>query len=461
MRIKLDGAQAAIERARAHAVAIGVPMNIAVVDGGGHLVAFARMDGAILGSIEIALAKAKTSVLFDAPSEKLWEFCGPGGPAPATEHTNGGLIPYAGGLPLYDGDATLIGKRAAVTTDAPLPVFERLGLPDTDLSRDAYACAQRATPDFVLFHSVRSYVFARAHARQQGLRAGTDYDDELLFLSCVLHDIGLSEEGNGDQRFEVDGADTAAAFLRERGVEERRIAIAWDAIALHTSEGIAGRKGPEVRLAQEGIGTDILGVRRESLPAGLADEVHAVLPRMDLAYALSDAIVAQATAKPQKATPLTFPGAVLRHHLPYGAQPTWYDLIAMAGWGDRPVGAVARRRARTPEQVGAMFTEYLAAGDIEGLLSLYEPHAHFVPTPGTHLVGTEAIRKALRQLIDSGARLELELREIRQVDGIALVSNTATLTGAGPEPVISTTTEILRRQPDGGWVHIVDDPFFT
>ncbi|QDY75320.1 GlcG/HbpS family heme-binding protein [Streptomyces qinzhouensis] len=87
MTIKLDAAQTAIERARAHAVAIGVPMSIAVVDGGGHLVAFARMDGAILGSIEIAPAKAKTSVLFNGPSESLWEFCKPGGPAPTTEYT--------------------------------------------------------------------------------------------------------------------------------------------------------------------------------------------------------------------------------------------------------------------------------------------------------------------------------------------------------------------------------------
>ncbi|MFB7256254.1 nuclear transport factor 2 family protein [Streptomyces nojiriensis] len=347
-----------------------------------------------------------------------------------------------------------------MTTDAPLPVFEQLRLPDTDLTRDAYTYVARATPDFVLHHSVRSYVFARAHAQNQGLNASTDFDDELLFLSCVLHDIGVSQEGNGDQRFEVDGADTAAAFLRERGVEERRIAIAWDAIALHTSDGIAGRKGTEVALAQAGIGTDILGVRREDLPPGLADEVHALLPRMDLAYALSDAIVTQALAKPHKASPLTFPGALLRHHLPHGAHPDWYDLLAAAGWGDRPVGAAARRRAETPEQVGSLFMEYLEAGDIEGLVSLYEPNAHFVPTRGTHLVGTASIRKGLQQLIDTGARLKLELRDIRRVDDIALVSNTATLTGVGPGPVVSTTTEILRRQPDGGWAHVVDDPFF-
>ncbi|AVZ77061.1 glycolate utilization protein [Streptomyces lunaelactis] len=119
MSIKLEAAQAMIEKARAHAVAIGVPMNIAVVDGGGHLVAFARMDGSILGSIEIALAKAKTSVLFNGPSENLWEFCKPGGPAPATEYTNGGLIPYAGGLPVHDDNGTLIG---AIGISGGMPV---------------------------------------------------------------------------------------------------------------------------------------------------------------------------------------------------------------------------------------------------------------------------------------------------------------------------------------------------
>jgi uncharacterized protein (TIGR02246 family) len=122
----------------------------------------------------------------------------------------------------------------------------------------------------------------------------------------------------------------------------------------------------------------------------------------------------------------------------------------------------ARRRAESPEEVATLFMEYLDKGDLPGLVSLYAPHALFVPMPGTHLVGTTAIGEALQQMIDSGARLKLELREIRRVDDVALVSNTATLTTATPDvnPVTSTTTELLRRQADGGWVHVVDDPFF-
>ena len=109
MALSLKDAQSIVELARVHAEKIGVPMNIAVVDGGGHLLAFARMDRSILGSIDIALKKAKTSVLFNSPSEGLWEYCKPGGPAPATERTNGGLIPYAGGVPIRDADGSLAG----------------------------------------------------------------------------------------------------------------------------------------------------------------------------------------------------------------------------------------------------------------------------------------------------------------------------------------------------------------
>ncbi|MET8630162.1 SgcJ/EcaC family oxidoreductase [Kitasatospora sp. NPDC004669] len=345
-------------------------------------------------------------------------------------------------------------------TATPPNVFEHFDLPDTELTRACDTYAEKSTATFVYNHSVRSYLFARAHARAQGLRPGTDYDDELLFVACVLHDIGLSEDGNGDQRFEVDGADTAAAFLRRHDVDEQRIAVVWDAIALHTSEGIAPRKGTVVALTQAGIGTDILGARRESLPDGLADDAHTLLPRMDLGYALTDAILTQALAKPHKASPMSFPGELLRLHLPHGARPTWNDILAGAGWGDRPTGAGARPRPQTPQELGEFFTRYLAAGDLDGLLSLYEPDAHFVPTPGTHLTGTDAIREGLRHLIDADARLTLELRDIRQVGDIALLSNRATLTGLGPDPLTTDTTEVVRRQPDGSWAQVIDDPFF-
>ncbi len=98
-----------IAAAEARAAAIGVPVNIAVLDAGAHLKAFARMDRAVLGSIDVALGKARTAVLFGARSEAIWDYCKPGAPAPGLELTNGGLVPFGGGIPLTGPDGLAIG----------------------------------------------------------------------------------------------------------------------------------------------------------------------------------------------------------------------------------------------------------------------------------------------------------------------------------------------------------------
>jgi uncharacterized protein GlcG (DUF336 family) len=100
MKLTIEQARAVIDAALARAIELNVPMNIAVLDDGGHLKSFVRMDGAVLGSIDIAMKKAKTAVLFQANSEAVWEYCKPGGAAPALELTNGMLAPFAGGIPL-------------------------------------------------------------------------------------------------------------------------------------------------------------------------------------------------------------------------------------------------------------------------------------------------------------------------------------------------------------------------
>jgi uncharacterized protein GlcG (DUF336 family) len=117
-------AQAIIDAARAKAADLGVPVNIAVLDAGTQLKAFMRMDGAVLGAIDIALKKARTSVLFEANSEAVWEYCKPGAPAHGLEHTNGGLAPFAGGVPLKSAAGELLGavgvSGGAVWQDAEI-----------------------------------------------------------------------------------------------------------------------------------------------------------------------------------------------------------------------------------------------------------------------------------------------------------------------------------------------------
>ncbi len=109
MSISIQAAELVLKGASEKAVQIGVPMNIAVLDEAGHLKAFVRMDGALLGSIDIALRKAKSAALFGLNTEELFEYCKPGGTSFGLENTNGGLIVFAGGIPLRNGDGKVIG----------------------------------------------------------------------------------------------------------------------------------------------------------------------------------------------------------------------------------------------------------------------------------------------------------------------------------------------------------------
>lgn len=103
-----EAARAITAAARA-AETIGVPMNIAVYDDGANLKAFERMDGALLGSVDIAMNKARTAALFGFNTEALYEFVKPGGTSPGFDRSNGGLTVFAGGIPIRDRSGRLIG----------------------------------------------------------------------------------------------------------------------------------------------------------------------------------------------------------------------------------------------------------------------------------------------------------------------------------------------------------------
>ena len=107
--ISLDQAHAILAAAVAKAAEIDTKMDIAIVDAGGNLKAFARMDGAWIGSIDIAIKKAKTARCFDMPTGEIGKLSQPGGPLFNIEHSNGGLITFPGGVPIKTADGTVIG----------------------------------------------------------------------------------------------------------------------------------------------------------------------------------------------------------------------------------------------------------------------------------------------------------------------------------------------------------------
>lgn len=107
--ISLDQAHDAVHAALDKAKAIDTKMDIAVVDAGANLKAFFRMDGAWIGSIDIAIKKAKTARYFDMPTGEIGKLSQPGGPLFNIEHSNGGLITFPGGVPITDAGGEVIG----------------------------------------------------------------------------------------------------------------------------------------------------------------------------------------------------------------------------------------------------------------------------------------------------------------------------------------------------------------
>ena len=109
MNITLKQAEAAVQAAQQKAVELGVKMNIAVVDAGANLTAFARMDGAWLGSLDISIRKAKTARFFDMNTGEIGKLSQPSGALFNIEHSNGGLITFPGGIPIRNSSNEIIG----------------------------------------------------------------------------------------------------------------------------------------------------------------------------------------------------------------------------------------------------------------------------------------------------------------------------------------------------------------
>ncbi|BDY28996.1 HD domain-containing protein [Mycolicibacterium mageritense] len=151
-------------------------------------------------------------------------------------------------------------------------------VPDTELVRDVTAFIRDAEDDLLFHHSRRVFLFGAL----QGRRLGLEPDLELLYAGAMFHDIGLTERYRGSMlRFEVDGANAARDFLRERGVDEESIRKVWLGIALHTTPGVPEFLDPEIALVTAGVETDVLGIGRDALTPEALQAVTAAHPRPD------------------------------------------------------------------------------------------------------------------------------------------------------------------------------------
>lgn len=197
-------------------------------------------------------------------------------------------------------------------------------IPDTELANVVTELVRDASPQPLFNHVARAFVFGSKFAEAQGLK----HDPELFFLSALMHDLGLTERYIADARFEVDGADAAAAILRERGYPEPKIDIVWEAIALHASMEIAPRRSAEVALTHIGTFMDA-GVHADKFPAVFFDNVFEALPSLGNMAHLIGSIGEVLRRKPHTAY-LSFERDIAERTNPAFNPPNFCDIVRPA-----------------------------------------------------------------------------------------------------------------------------------
>src|SRR5690242_14904485 len=196
------------------------------------------------------------------------------------------------------------------------PVNTILALPTGPLIEASLDLVRSTESQPIADHSIRSFLFARLFAEREGALNDAAYDEELLFAATVMHDLGLGEQARGHARFEVEGADLAAGVLREHGVGEADVDRVWEAIALHSSHGLADRRGLLTYLTYTGVFIDA-GRITDALADDPRQQVLNAYPKPSDGPYIRDAIIAHGQRSPSAAPPGSLAAHLLlqqRHH---------------------------------------------------------------------------------------------------------------------------------------------------
>lgn len=187
----------------------------------------------------------------------------------------------------------------------------------------AYDFARTRMPPVLFNHVTRSWIFAA----KIGARRAEPFDAEIVAVTTLLHDLGFTPHGEGPNRFEVNGANVARAFVRELGFDDRRAQLVWDGIALHVTHSISLFKETEVALSSRGIGVDFGTADYATLdPAEIAAVVAAV-PRLDMKREFAACALHLAMTKPET-TYDTFIRDFGERYIAQYQAPSWVDAIA-------------------------------------------------------------------------------------------------------------------------------------
>jgi len=120
---------------------------------------------------------------------------------------------------------------------------------------------------------------------------------------------------------------------------------------------------------------------------------------------------------------------------------------------------------KTPEKVLDLVVEGINAGDLDSLMTLYEPHACFASQPGQLARSTAGIRESLRSFIDMNGKLDLKVKRVLRASDLALVTTEWSFSGTGADgkhvEIDGKSADVLRQQPDQTWRFVIDNPWGT
>ncbi|MFE7649783.1 HD domain-containing protein [Streptomyces phaeoluteigriseus] len=203
-------------------------------------------------------------------------------------------------------------------------------IPDSRLAQDATELIRDTTPPLIFHHSRRVYLFGSLQARARGIQP----DPELLYVAALFHDAGLVPPyRSDDQRFEMDGADQARAFLLDHDIPAGDADTVWTAIALHTTPEVPYKLAPEIAATTAGVETDVLGLHLTNVSRAEIDEVTAVHPRPDFKRQILQAFTDGFKHRPDT-TFGTVNADVLEHFVPGFRRTDFVEVIQNSAWPD-------------------------------------------------------------------------------------------------------------------------------
>ncbi|MGY5047565.1 HD domain-containing protein [Streptomyces sp. 900105755] len=201
-------------------------------------------------------------------------------------------------------------------------------IPDTALVREATEMVRDVATPVVFDHSRRVFLWGSLRGRALGL----GFDPELLYVGAMFHDLGLTKSlRRTDQRFEIDGADEARAFLQAHGITGEPAERVWTAIALHTTPEIPLHMAPEIALVTRGVELDVLGIGYHDVTDEQRAAVVAAHPRPDF----KNQILAAFTEGIQDRPDTTFGNVkadVLAHFVPGFRRGDFVEVIKNSAW---------------------------------------------------------------------------------------------------------------------------------